>query len=277
MAKVTMWTFQAEAAARRLLAEGVLRPDGRRAERDRRPAYRWMTDQLRARSGAPARGCLWAWAWPRPTGRHLCPQDRGRCASGACSHWLRDDVGAVLFEVAVPAERVVASQLLPWSWYPLNRWYLPDPDEERRLEEHWGAGEEGAVAGFEERARARLGPDRHHHATAGALPVDLEAELRASWERVLVPATGPFPPDPAWVLTIPALRSQLRWARRVSVPQSGYFQRPIVQAVVAELRRADVVRWRPVVRRDGRVRLGGWREGAGVDPAASSGRQRLGR
>lgn len=209
-----------------------------------------MTDQLRARTtGAPARGCLWAWIRPQPTGRELCPADRGRCARGTCWHRLRAEPGAALFEVVVPAERVLASDYVAWHC-ALNRWYLADEDEERRLEARWVAGEEDAETDFEERLRSRLGPryaDRSRGPGSDPFPQDLEAELRASWERAFVPATGPFPPGAS------------------------------VQAVVAELRRADVARWRPVVRREGRVRLGAWQEeGAGVGPVVPSDRQHLG-
>lgn len=121
MARLTLWTVQHESAVRRLEQTGVLKADGRRAERWYSDAYQWMRDQMRFRIGRAPLGIsypLWAWKVWKP--------DRLRPDLRATGH-LKSGTPGALLEFTCPADQVLLSDFDSWHCV-LNETYLA-PDE----------------------------------------------------------------------------------------------------------------------------------------------------
>jgi hypothetical protein len=118
-----LWTIQADGAVRQLERSGVLRGDGRRIWKERRPAFRWMIWQMTARLGTPPSGCrypLWAWKiWDRRSPR---PDLRSR------SHLPTGARGARI-EFDLPEDRVLLSDFGRWH-FVLNHSFLADDEQE---------------------------------------------------------------------------------------------------------------------------------------------------
>ena len=192
-----LWTIHCADAWAAAQRRGVLRADGRRITlRDLRPAYRWLMDQMRCRlSGYAGRYPVWAWSAPKPDLRwraHLPPGTPG-----------------VRVEFVAPADAVLLSDFDAWH-IVLARDYLALTEEE---DEAW-----------EGRARAATGMDFPRFE---ALPSDLQAEVRASWERIF---------------DLDALNAAPLWHADRNDTQ-------FVQAVLEEVRLDQVVRVTPFVAR----------------------------
>ncbi len=147
--KLRLWTVQRREAWELLRETGHLHADERYVPREFLSAYRWMADQMRRRlPGCSGRLPVWAWYRPKPDLRRSGHLERG--------------VPGIRLELLVSADRVLLSDFDAWHCV-LNRWYLALTEEER--------------ARWESRLPRGYRPgDR--------LPLELEREMEASWERI---------------------------------------------------------------------------------------------
>lgn len=148
-----LWTIQCPGAWELAQCHGVPRGDGRRiAFVDFRPAYRWLMEQMRCR--VPGyRGRYPIWAWPKkPDLRRSGYYDRG--------------TPAVRIEFVAPSRMVLLSEHQAWHVI-LRQGDLPLTWEESDVRER--RGQEATGERF----------PRFEH-----LPAALQAEVRATWERV---------------------------------------------------------------------------------------------
>lgn len=166
-------TCQSPAAFERLEREGILRADGRRADRDFRAAYAWMRAQVRRRvPGARGRPLLWAWVGAPPEG------------VGA--------PGEVCLTLEVDPSRVLLSDFDAWHSV-LNRGFLALTEAElEAFEARW---ERCAAAGGDawSELRALIEPSWER-------VFDLEA-MAMPW--------GEEPPSPR---VIQAVLEEIRWS-----------------------------------------------------------------
>lgn len=144
---VRVWTIQHVAAWERLQRAGVLQADGRRVWRCFRPAYSWLIEQMQHRlPDYSGRYPIWVWISPKPDLRRTAFARRGQ--------------QRVRIEAELPRDRLLSLDFNTWHCV-LNNWHLS-------LSE-WEDGE------WDRRTR---------QFARGSLPPALEAERRASWERV---------------------------------------------------------------------------------------------
>jgi hypothetical protein len=146
---IRVWSIQQAECWEVFQKRGVLWADGRRVLRHFRPAYRWLTSQMRERVPGYAGGLpVWFWCTPRPDLRK-----RGHLPSG---------VRGVRIELELPRERALLLDFETWHCV-LNRWHLSSSWRESR---DW------------DRKTKSLDLFR------APLPPLLEQELQATWERV---------------------------------------------------------------------------------------------
>lgn len=116
-AALRLWSIQTLPAWQRLLDEGRLTGDGRRAEaKVFRPAYRWMMAQMAERV-TDYRGGFPIWGWYRPK-----PDLR-------CAGLLMPGTEAVRIELSVSADRALLSDFDSWHAV-LNLHYLSRSENE---------------------------------------------------------------------------------------------------------------------------------------------------
>jgi hypothetical protein len=180
-------------------------------------AYAWMHARLARHVGYPLEHPpVWGWTAPRQLATDVCRGTSKDCAKGWCTHLAWSDVD--LLELEVPDELVLTSCESAWTAYGLNHWHLAPPEDLRALDEALESGED-ALTPWEARLRAHLEAAGEEF-TPGVYPPEFDAEVQASWERLLVPhdwsgerylgvyygprgpwVQGVFPHlDPAWML-----------------------------------------------------------------------------
>ena len=103
---VKIWSIQSIDAYRHLLRYGSLRGDYRRVHLADRPAYRWMSEQLRQRSVANCTGSF-VWAWHTYSAEYKRPDLRRR-------HHLPLGTKGVRIELEVDRQEVLLSLVDPW-------------------------------------------------------------------------------------------------------------------------------------------------------------------
>lgn len=102
----TLWSIQEMCGWDYLQKHGVLQTDGRRIPRYWKPAYTWMSDKLKAKTGyLPAKYPVWAWFYPTPTSRW-----KGHSEAGEPLVWIK---------LRVPSRMVLLSDFEAWHG-PLN-------------------------------------------------------------------------------------------------------------------------------------------------------------
>lgn len=156
-----LWTVQHAPALDVLERTGVLRADGRRAERLFREPYRWMMARMRERGAGTGRFPVWAWHTPKPDLR------RPRHLPGGAE--------GVRIEFEVDPSRVLLSDFDGWH-FVLNDHYLPtSAADQDRFFERWDAR-------ISELRREM--PDAPKAAWDAALDSHFRGEIEASWHRV---------------------------------------------------------------------------------------------
>ncbi|MEG3614655.1 DUF3841 domain-containing protein [Isoptericola haloaureus] len=165
---LTLVTLQSREAYQVLARDGVLCGDPMLGDPDFSEAYGWMAEQMRHRLPTTGNGMLWAWA---------------RTPRTAVVEHARQVPGSVLLTLRVARDRVLLSDYIDWHQV-LNRCIniapLPgetDAEWGRRFDVEWDA--------WDERTRC------FDRVALALWPLDLRAEIEASWEAIFDLATIP--------------------------------------------------------------------------------------
>ncbi len=98
---IRLWTIQPLVFFETFEKSGVMRADGRRADRDFKAAYQFMMRQMNLRLKRYAgRFPIWAWQMPKPDLRKSCHAETG--------------TQQVRIECVVPRDRVLLSEFSSW-------------------------------------------------------------------------------------------------------------------------------------------------------------------